>query len=109
MSVAALESRKWTAVRKDKVWNDNHEESKRFVRFLRRPDLTQKERYDSENAQMVVKVGRSVEYLKANIDRERQEMDRLENHGSAPMASYNCGQRIAALQRELKDSHGVDY
>jgi hypothetical protein len=52
---------------------------------------------------------RTAEELKALIDKEREEMDRLDAHGSAPIAEGNCARRISALQRELKESHGIDY
>ena len=52
---------------------------------------------------------RSAEELKRKIDEERAEWDRHENHGSSPAASSNCMRRIEALQKELKESHGLDY
>jgi len=55
------------------------------------------------------KTSLSVAELKERIDQEREKMDRLEDHGSAPMASYNCEKRIEALQKALKETHGVDY
>ena len=51
---------------------------------------------------------RSADVLKSLIEEERAELDRLDNHGSAPMARDNCVGRLNALVKELKDSHGLD-
>jgi hypothetical protein len=51
----------------------------------------------------------SAEWLKHKIDEEREELDRLDNHAGAPVATYNCNMRIELLQKELKEDHGIDY
>ena len=56
-----------------------------------------------------VKAVNSIEALKQKIDEERQEWDRPENHGSSQVASSFCMKRIEALQKELKENHGIDY
>ena len=55
-----------------------------------------------------IKTPRSIDYLKAQIDAERDKWDRFQDSGS-PVAADNCMGRLNVLRQELKETHGIDY
>jgi hypothetical protein len=57
----------------------------------------------------VKKTVESAESLKSQIDDERRQLDRLDAHGSSPVAEGYCRQRLTVLLARLKKLHGIDY